>query len=125
MIKFQAIGNLGRDAETKRLDDGTNMIRFSIGVSIPAVGGQKKTQWISCAWYKQPQMSLAVVDYLKKGKTVYIEGTPNATVHEGVAYLGCRVSSVELLGGQQAAPAPAAAPAQPAQVQTEDDQLPF
>jgi single-stranded DNA-binding protein len=33
MLKINFTGNLGRDAETKTMQDGTLQIRFSVGVS--------------------------------------------------------------------------------------------
>ena len=117
MIKIQAIGNLGRDAETKQMQDGSTMIRFSVGVSQK----DKPTQWISCAMFRNAGQSTAIVQYLIKGQKVYIEGIPATEVYNGAAYLNCRVGAIELLGAkQETQPA-----AQPAATPASDEPLPF
>ena len=119
MIKIQAIGNLGRDAETKQMQDGSTMIRFSVGVS---QGKDKATQWISCIMFRNAGQPITLAQYLTKGQKVYIDGTPSTEVYNGAAYLNCRVGAIELVGAkQEAQPAPAPSPTQPAN----DEPLPF
>jgi hypothetical protein len=49
--------------------------------------------------FRKLDQSTIIVDYLKKGTKVLIEGEPNAHEHNGKAYLKVKVSNVELLGG--------------------------
>ena len=49
--------------------------------------------------FRKLDQSTIIVDYLKKGTKVLIEGEPNAQEHNGKAYLKVRESNVELLGG--------------------------
>lgn len=105
MIKLTAIGNLGRDAETKQVN-GRNVINFSVahtekyknreGVQVD------KTIWLECDyWTDRP----AIGQYLKKGTQVYIEGQPEVrtyTAKDGTtkSSLSVRISSVQLLGSR-------------------------
>jgi len=121
MLKLQFTGNLGRDAETKTMQDGSLQIRFSVGVS---QGRDKETLWIGCAYYREAGQGAALAQYLKKGKSVLVEGLPSLSEHQGKTYINCRAQFIELLGGaEKAAPAvpkPAAKP-----VDDYNDGLPF
>jgi len=112
MLKIIFTGNLGRDAEIKEIKD-YKVINFSVGVKV----SKDETKWLDCAMWRKLDQSTIIVDYLKKGTKVLIEGEPNAHEHNGKAYLKVRVSNVELLGG-------APAPTQTQPIETGDD-LPF
>jgi len=122
MIKIQAIGNLGRDAETKQMQDGSTMIRFSVGVS---QGKDKATQWISCVMFRNAGQSTSLAQYLTKGQKVYIDGLPSTEVYNGAAYLNCRVGQIELVGSKQEAQQAQQAPPAPATQPANDEPLPF
>jgi single-strand DNA-binding protein len=98
MLKIIFTGNLGRDAEIRETKE-FRAINFSVGVKV----SKEETKWLDCAMWRKSDQSTIIVDYLKKGTKVLIEGEPNAQEHNGKAYLKVRVSNVELLGG---APAP-------------------
>jgi single-strand DNA-binding protein len=136
MIKLQVIGNLGKDCVIKEIN-GKNVINFSVAHSEKwkdAQGNQKeKTTWVEAAYWTD---KTAVAQYLTKGRTVFIEGAPEAdsfTDNQGTvkATLRMRVATVQLLGGGDNAPATgqAATTAQPAASATPltetDDKLPF
>ena len=103
MIKLQVIGNLGRDAEVKEIN-GNTVINFSVAHSEKYKDRQgnlqEKTTWVECAYWTD---RTAVAPYLLKGKTVYVEGSPEADAYlkEGQANgtLRCRVFNIQLLGG--------------------------
>lgn len=106
MIKLQIIGNLGRDCMVKEVS-GKNVINFTVAHSEKwkdAQGNLKeRTTWVECAYWTD---RVAIVPYLNKGTTVYVEGSPEAdsfTNKEGEckATLRCRVGMVQLLGGQK------------------------
>ena len=106
MIKLQIIGNLGKDCIVNEVN-GKSVINFSVAHSErykDAQGNQKeRTTWVECAyWTDRTNIS----QYLVKGKTVYVEGTPSADAYtnkEGQvsATLRMRVQNVQLLGGTQ------------------------
>lgn len=73
--KWIGIGNLGKDPETKTLDNGTELTRFSIATSenYKDKNGdwQQQTEWHDIVFWRQQAGRAA---QLKKGDTVYIEG---------------------------------------------------
>lgn len=104
MIKLQIIGNLGKDCIVNEVN-GKNVINFSVAHTErfkDATGNLKeKTYWVECAYWTD---RTNIAKYLTKGKTVYVEGTPEAdayTNREGkaAATLRMRVRDVQLLGG--------------------------
>ena len=137
MIKMTVIGNIGADA-IQRETNGRKYTTFSVAVSTKYKKQDgtecESTTWISCARDGQT----AIDQWLKKGRQVYLEGTPSLqmyTDNQGHPQCAMRlaVHRIELLGGkdeqnQQQAAAPAASPTPQAaaQVQQEGtDDLPF
>ena len=106
MIKMQVLGNLGQDATVNNVN-GKNVANFSVAhkESWTTQQGEKKekTTWVSCSlWYESSRL----VQYLKKGTQVFLEGVPEAGVYtnqqgQSVASLKLRVTNVQLLGGKQ------------------------
>jgi single stranded DNA-binding protein (ssb) len=140
MIKLQIVGNLGKDCIVKEVN-GKNVINFSVAHTErfkDATGNQKeRTTWVECAYWTD---RTAVAQYLKKGKMVYAEGSPEADAYtnkenQAAATLRMRVQNLQLLGGntegghenppatqgyaQTSSPRPAAEVLEPA------DDLPF
>lgn len=114
MIKMQAIGHLGRDAEKKEIN-GKTVINFSVAHTEKfkdAQGQQKdKTIWVECAYWTD---KTGVLPYLTKGAQVYVEGQPDIRTFQTQngqhgASITLRVGVIQLLGSserpQQAAPA--------------------
>jgi single-strand DNA-binding protein len=104
MIKLQIIGNLGKDCIVKEIN-GKNVINFSVAHSEKfkdATGIQKeRTTWVECAYWTD---RTAVAQYLKKGKTVFAEGSPEVEGYTNkdnqvAATLRMRVFNLQLLGG--------------------------
>jgi single-strand DNA-binding protein len=104
MIKLQVIGNLGGDCTLKEVN-GKNVINFNVAHSEKfkdAMGNLKeRTTWVNCAYWTD---RTTVAQYLKKGKTVYVEGAPEAEAYtnkEGqpASTLKLRVFNLQLLGG--------------------------
>ena len=103
MIKLQAIGNLGKDAQVNQVN-GKNVINFTVAHTEryrDSAGVQKeKTTWVECAYWTD---RIGVVPYLKRGAQVYVEGTPEVrqfTRTDGTAgaTLSLRVLSLQLVG---------------------------
>ncbi|MBY0480973.1 MAG: single-stranded DNA-binding protein [Chitinophagaceae bacterium] len=105
MIKLQVIGNLGKDAILNNVN-GKNVINFTVAHTErfkDAQGVQKdKTTWVDCAYWTD---RTGIAPYLKKGTSVYVEGTPDVrtyTTSDGRngATLTLRTLSIQLLGGR-------------------------
>lgn len=105
MLRLQAIGNLGADAELRR-QDGREFITFKVADTRKwkDAAGQEhtETQWISCTM-NGAQSSL--LPYLKKGTKVYVDGSPSTRVYSSTvdramkAGLNLAVFNLELVGG--------------------------
>ena len=105
--KVIAIGNLGKDPETKYLPSGAAVCNFSIAVSEnwkdKQTGEQKeRTEWINVeVWGNSAE---ACAKYLTKGKQVYIEGKlqTDSWEKEGVVKYRTKVraDNVQFLGGK-------------------------
>lgn len=112
MLKLQAIGHLGKDAEVKQVGEKT-VINFSVAHT-EKVNGESKTIWVECAKWGD---KTAVAQYLKKGTQVFVEGTPEVRTWEkdgkGGASLKLFVTNLQLLGNANREE-PAAATAVPA-----------
>jgi single-strand DNA-binding protein len=137
MIKLQIIGNLGKDCIMKEVN-GKNVINFNVAHAEKfkdAQGNlQERTTWVNCAYWTD---RTAVAQYLKKGKTVYVEGIPDAEAYtnkenQPAATLRLRVQNLQLLGGGDAPSSqgqPASRPAAQAAPMGSDseapDDLPF
>ena len=105
MIKLLVVGNLGKDCLVNNVN-GKTVINFSVAHTEKfrdAQGNQKdKTIWVECAYWT---VKTGISPYLTKGKTVYVEGTPDVrtyTTNDGRngASLSLRVQSVQLIGGK-------------------------
>ena len=110
MIKLQIVGNLGKDCIVKEVN-GKNVINFSVAHTErfkDSQGNQKeRTTWVECAYWTD---RTAVAQYLKKGKMVYSEGSPEADGYlnkenQPAATLRMRVQNLQLLGGGEGSPA--------------------
>ena len=76
--KVILIGNLGKDPEIRRTQDGRPIANFSIATSEnwrdKATGERKeRTEWHNVVIFSEP-LCKVVEQYLKKGSKVYIEG---------------------------------------------------
>lgn len=133
MIKMQVIGNIGADA-VQRETNGRKYTTFSVAVSSKYKNQDgtetERTTWVSCTRDGQSQVD----QWLKKGRQVYVEGTPSVSVYtDGQGHPQCNlrlsVGRVELLGGKDdAQPQQQPAPQQQAQPVTTgggEDDLPF
>lgn len=152
MNKLIIIGNLGRDAEVRQLEGGTQVVSFNVAVTEKFKGRdgnmQEITTWFQCSRFiNAGQPAWGVVPYLKKGTKVVVEGKASVRAYADkqgapAASLELRVSEIELLGsatpgtGQTQAHPQAQAPApqmvaQPVHTMSADeakrieDDLPF
>jgi single-strand DNA-binding protein len=127
--KVILIGNLGKDPEVRYMPSGSAICNIGIATSRQwkdKTSGerQEETEWHRVALFDR--MAEVAGEYLKKGKSVYIEGrlkTRKWTDKDGVEKYTTEVIAdrMELLGGRDsgggggddmgAAPAPRSAPA--------------
>ena len=105
MIKLQIIGNLGKDCIVKEVN-GKNVINFSVAHTEKfkdSTGNpRERTTWVECAYWTD---RTAIAPYLKKGQSVFAEGSPEADGYlnkdnQPAATLRMRVREVQLLGGR-------------------------
>lgn len=108
-------GNLGRDAELRRTQNGTAVLSFSLPMK-SGFGEREKTDWVKCAVFgKRAEGRLA--EFLKKGTPVVVCGETYLDSYEkdGVEKisLAMNVSEVTLMGKKETGPtgAPEAPPA--------------
>jgi len=76
--KVILVGNLGKDPEVRRLQNGNPVVNLSVATSEnwrdKATGERKeKTEWHRVVIFSEPLCKI-VEQYLKKGAKVYIEG---------------------------------------------------
>lgn len=104
MIKLQIVGNLGADCIQKEVN-GKTVINFNVAHAEKFKDAQgnvkEKTTWVNCAYWTD---RTAVAQYLKKGKLVFVEGTPDAEAYtnkenQPAATIKLRVRDLQLLGG--------------------------
>jgi single-strand DNA-binding protein len=115
MIKLQIVGNLGKDCIVKEIN-GKSVINFSVAHTErfkDSTGNLKeRTTWVECAYWTD---RTAVAQYLKKGKVVYAEGSPEADAYmnkenQAAATLRMRVQNLQLLSSGNDAPQSGAQP---------------
>ena len=105
MIRFEAIGRVGKDAEVK--DFGTNqVINFTIAVSEKfkdkAGEIQETTTWITVSKWGN---NTGIAQYIRKGDMIYVSGKPNNRAYlapDGTAKVdnGITAFEIQLLGSK-------------------------
>lgn len=104
-FKLFVEGNLGRDAELKEVN-GQVVISFSIAINqdYKDAAGNKvnKTTWINCQKWQEKGRSTGIVQYLKKGSKVIVEGAPEINLwkdsqNNSRADFRCRVKEIHLV----------------------------
>lgn len=106
MLKAEIIGHLGKDAVVHQ-NGIESVVNFSVAhkdkFKNAAGVVTEKTTWIECSWWIDSQSP--VIQYLKTGVQVYVEGVPGAKMWENkkenkmACGLGLRVYQLQLLGG--------------------------
>ncbi len=109
MLKMVVIGNIGKDAESKEVN-GQIVVNFHVAHTEKFTSnGEKKerTIWVSCAQWRSKEKGDKIVEYLKKGTKVYVEGYPTVeTYTDGnnnvIPVQKLNVKIIELLSGAKA-----------------------
>ena len=95
MQQIQIIGNLGANAQVQVLN-GKQYATFDVGVTEKIGTGEnakKSTIWYSCVYarYDAP-----IIQYLKTGQTVFIEGKPRYQLYDSQKYR-CKMIDVSIM----------------------------
>lgn len=102
MIKFQVIGNLGKDCAINTVN-GKTVMNFSVAHARENTGQNKDKEpiWVECSYWTE---RTGIAPYLKKGTQVFVDGQGDFrtyTKNDGTTgvSLTLRVNTVQLLGG--------------------------
>ena len=95
MLILTLAGNVGKDAQHKQTQGGTDICSFSVGVST-GYGENKATTWVDVTKWGKGAEGLARV--LRKGSKVAVSGELSTREHNGKTYLQCRADHVTIQG---------------------------
>lgn len=125
MLQINVIGNLGRDAEVRKIGE-REYISFSVA-STEKENGEEVTRWISVLAGNNPNL----LPYLRKGQQVYVSGRYSDKMYTHQNGVGIDrqlfASTLQLCGGKrEESPAvPANVPFNnPAEATAEVEQMP-
>ncbi len=138
--KVILVGNVGRDPETRHLDKGVAVSRFSLATTenYTSKTGEKvsNTEWHNIVAWRG--LAEVIEKYVKKGSQLYIEGRlrTNSYEKDGVKHYATEIiaDTMHMLGkregqaempGQQAQPEQLQSVGEPDFSQPEEDDLPF
>lgn len=98
--KMTLLGRLGQDAEIKVTGSGKTYIPFSVATdSFNKKENKKDTYWFNCVYW--PRENSKLIDYLKKGQVVYVEGEMRYNEKDGKRYYSVNTNVIKLVGGKQ------------------------
>lgn len=138
--KVILVGNVGRDPETRHLDKGVSVARFSLATTenYTSKTGEKvsNTEWHNIVAWRG--LAEVIEKYVKKGSQLYIEGRlrTNSYEKEGVKHYSTEIiaDTMHMLGKREGQTEASGQPAQSEQMQAvnepdfsqpEEDDLPF
>ena len=138
--KVILVGNVGRDPETRHLDKGVAVSRFSLATTenYTSKTGEKvsNTEWHNIVAWRG--LAEVVEKYVKKGSQLYIEGRLRTNMYEkdGVKHYATEINAdtLQLLGKREGQSELSGQAGQTEQLQTveepdlsqpEEDDLPF
>jgi single-strand DNA-binding protein len=86
VFETRLIGNIGKDAIVKNMERGLIAINFPVAHNKnwkdKRSGDTKtKTTWVNCTIWKKEGSNLRILDFLKRGALVDLEGTPFAKAY--------------------------------------------
>lgn len=126
MLKVIIAGRLGKNAEHRTTQGGTDICNFSVACDV-GWGENKGTYWVDVAKFGKGAEGLA--RHLRKGDSVTVMGDLTMREYEGKTYLQCRADEITLQGGkggdQRGEAKQAYSPADPANFDEDEDGIPF
>jgi single-strand DNA-binding protein len=99
MLNLTVAGRLGRDAEHKTTQGGTDLCSFSVAADI-GFGDNKQTVWVDVTKWGKGAEGLARI--LRKGSSVAATGEMSLRERNGKTYVQLRADNVTILGTPQA-----------------------
>jgi single-strand DNA-binding protein len=96
MLKAILAGRLGRDAQHKTTQGGTDLCSFAVACDV-GYGDNKQTYWVDVTKWGNGAKGLAGI--LRKGSAVTVVGELSTREHDGKTYLQCRADDVTIQGG--------------------------
>ena len=122
MMQVTIAGNIGRDAEVRKTQNGDSVAGFSVAVETRR-GQEKVTTWFDVSLWGVRGERLA--SYLTKGGKVAVAGELGTREHNGKTYLTVRASEITLMGGGNRDSGAPAGGAPTGGVPDLDDEIPF
>lgn len=99
MQELMLIGNVGRVPELKTLQNGKEIMTFSVAVN----GREDKVTWFGIVANAQPK----IMPYLTKGRQVMVRGGLDVAVYKDQPDITCYADTIRLLGkNEQSEPKP-------------------
>lgn len=98
MKNITIAGNIGKDAVTRKTQNGDAVTSWSVAVE-EIQGQEKRSIWFDCNFWGKRGENLA--QYLIKGGKVAVAGELSTRDYEGKTYLTIRANQVLLLGGKK------------------------
>lgn len=99
MLIVTLAGNIGKDAQFKQTQSGTDNCSFGVGVTV-GYGDNKSTVWVDVTKWGKGAQGLANI--LRKGSRVTVSGELSTREHNNKTYLQCRADHVTIMGTPQA-----------------------
>ena len=96
MYKTLLIGNLGSDATVNQVGE-KQVINFNVAVQVK----KDMTQWVECAYWRRNDQSVAVAQFMTKGKKVYVKCQCSPDVFQDKPKLKMMVNTIELVGSNE------------------------
>lgn len=122
MLIIQSIGNLGRDAEVKTIND-RQYLSFSVA-STEKTKGEEQTTWLSVLYPYQESL----LPFLKKGQQIYVSGRLKAGIYQNQQSFGIDLSvfatTLQLCGSKREESTTAPSPASPQPSSTSPNPVP-
>ncbi len=99
MINLTIAGNVGRNAELRRTQNGDEVLGFSLAVDNgkDKNGNKRDTTWVKCSIWGKRASSLE--NYVRKGTKLVLTGRPGVDVYEGKGSLTLSVQELTFMGG--------------------------
>ena len=95
MFKATVAGRVGKDADYRTTDGGTDVCSFSVAADV-GFGDNKKTVWVDVAKFGKGARGLS--GYVRKGDPITVVGDITTREHNGKTYLNMRADDVALQG---------------------------
>ena len=101
MFNLTIAGNVGKDAELRRTNNGDAVLGFSVAIDMgkDKSGNKRDSVWVKCSlWGKRAE---SLERYITKGSKLVLSGRPGVDVYEGKGSLTISVNDLTFMGGGQ------------------------